>query len=240
MTAATTLVRAHALVRRFGSGDTAVEALRGVDLDLRPAQFTAIVGPSGSGKSTLMHCLAGLDRPTSGDVENRRPLPRRALRPGAHELRRQRIGFIFQSFNLLPVLSARENVELAAHPRRHGRRRRLDRRTHRRRRPHRPPVAPPRRALPAASRARGGCSRARDPTGGRLRRRADRQPRFALVDGDPRPARRAVDEYGQTLVMVTHDPRAAARADGSSRSPTDGSCTTDRSQRADRTPCSTS
>ena len=112
MTATQSLVSAHDLVRRFGEGPAAVEALRGVTIGFQPGEFTAIVGPSGSGKSTLMHCLAGLDRPTAGEIEiDGRPLASLSDTE-LTKLRRERIGFIFQSFNLLPVLSARENVEL--------------------------------------------------------------------------------------------------------------------------------
>ena len=102
----------HEIVRRFGEGPTTVEALRGVSLELAKGSFTAIMGPSGSGKSTLMHILAGLDQPTSGWVELA------GVRLGElsdHDLtvlRREQIGFIFQIYNLLPVLTAEENVTL--------------------------------------------------------------------------------------------------------------------------------
>src|SRR5262249_23754116 len=105
-------VEATAVTRRFGDGATAVDAVRGVTIDVPTGQFVAVMGPSGSGKSTLMHILAGLDKPTSGSV---------AI--GGHDitnlgdkaltlLRRREIGFVFQSFNLLPMLSAEENVLL--------------------------------------------------------------------------------------------------------------------------------
>jgi putative ABC transport system ATP-binding protein len=110
--AVTAAVAARALTRRFGDGESAVDALRGVSLEVPAGQFTAVMGPSGSGKSTLMHLLAGLDRPTSGSVrlggEEISSMGDRALT----RLRRRHIGFVFQSFNLLPTLTAEENVTL--------------------------------------------------------------------------------------------------------------------------------
>jgi putative ABC transport system ATP-binding protein len=105
-------VAAADLVKVYGSGDTAVRALGGVTVEFRTARFTAIMGPSGSGKSTLMHCLAGLDAPTSGSVRigavELSGLPDRALTV----LRRSHVGFVFQSFNLLPALTAEQNIRL--------------------------------------------------------------------------------------------------------------------------------
>ncbi len=110
--ATATVVSAHGLARTYGTGDAAVEALRGVDLDVPRGQFLAIMGPSGSGKSTLMHILAGLDRPTAGtcliDDAEITALNDRDLTL----LRRDKVGFIFQFFNLLPMLTAAENIEL--------------------------------------------------------------------------------------------------------------------------------
>src|SRR5580765_4928937 len=104
------VVSATDLTRRYGEGDTAVDALRGVSLDVRKGELTAVMGPSGSGKSTLMHILAGLDRPTSGEVTiagtKLSPLNDNELT----KLRREHIGFVFQFFNLLPMLNAEENV----------------------------------------------------------------------------------------------------------------------------------
>src|SRR5881394_4070574 len=106
------VVTANEVTRRYGEGDTAVDALRGVTLDVAPARLTAIMGPSGSGKSTLMHILAALDIPTSGYVTIA------GTRLGAlsdteiTKLRRKHIGFIFQFFNLLPMLTAEENILL--------------------------------------------------------------------------------------------------------------------------------
>jgi putative ABC transport system ATP-binding protein len=109
---AQTALAADDLVKRYGAGDTAVYALDGVTVAFRAAEFTAIMGPSGSGKSTLMHCLAGLDTPTSGSVRiggtEISGLGDRALTL----LRRQRVGFVFQSFNLLPTLTAAQNIRL--------------------------------------------------------------------------------------------------------------------------------
>src|SRR6187549_1581179 len=100
------------LTRRYGEGETAVDALRGVSLDVPKGQLTAVMGPSGSGKSTLMHILAGLDKPTSGEVEIAGTAISRLNDTELTKLRREHIGFIFQFFNLLPMLSAEENVVL--------------------------------------------------------------------------------------------------------------------------------
>jgi len=106
------VVMARDLTRRYGSGDAAVDALRGISIDLARGRFTAIMGPSGSGKSTLMHVMAGLDEPTSGTVRidgvEITTLKERQLT----QLRRDKVGFIFQTFNLLPMLTARENLVL--------------------------------------------------------------------------------------------------------------------------------
>src|SRR5215471_13465500 len=107
-----TVVIAKDLVRVYGTGDTAVRALRGVSVDIDAGKLTAVMGPSGSGKSTLMHILAGLDKPTAGSVEvagqEITTLPDTELT----KLRRDHIGFVFQFFNLLPMLSAEENIKL--------------------------------------------------------------------------------------------------------------------------------
>ena len=107
-----TAVASTDVSRRYGEGDAAVDALRGVTVDIPEGQFTAVIGPSGSGKSTLMHILAGLDRPTDGSVTI---AGREITTMGDQELtllRRERIGFIFQFFNLLPMLTAEENIVL--------------------------------------------------------------------------------------------------------------------------------
>jgi putative ABC transport system ATP-binding protein len=106
------VVTAHEVTRRYGEGDTAVDALRGVSLEVAPRQLTAIMGPSGSGKSTLMHILAALDRPTSGYVTLAGTRLGELSDTEVTKLRREHIGFIFQFFNLLPMLTAEENVLL--------------------------------------------------------------------------------------------------------------------------------
>src|SRR5689334_18709360 len=110
--AAVPVVSAHELFRRYGDGDTAVDALRGVSLDVAPGKLTAVMGPSGSGKSTLMHLLAGLDKPTSGEVSIAGANITKLNDSELTKLRRRHIGFVFQFFNLLPMLTAEENVLL--------------------------------------------------------------------------------------------------------------------------------
>ena len=107
-----TVVSAQNLTRRYGEGDTAVDALRGVSLDVTRGKLTAVMGPSGSGKSTLMHILAGLDKPTSGTVTIAGTEITTLADAKLTRLRRQHIGFVFQFFNLLPMLTAEENVLL--------------------------------------------------------------------------------------------------------------------------------
>jgi len=213
MPVSTMLVSSKDLVRRFGKGPAAVEALRGVTIGFEPGEFTAIVGPSGSGKSTLMHCLAGLDRPTSGEVEiDGRQLAKMSDTELTH-LRRDRIGFIFQAFNLLPVLSARENVELplmlgsgktdpAWIDELIGKVGLTDRQTHR---PSELSGGQQQRvAVARALASKPAVVFADEPTGN-----LDSRSSGEILD----LLRASVDDYGQTLVMVTHDPRAAARAD---------------------------
>jgi putative ABC transport system ATP-binding protein len=106
------VVSATDLTRRYGEGDTAVDALRGVSLNVRKGELTAVMGPSGSGKSTLMHILAGLDRPTSGEVTIAGTSISTLNDNELTKLRRKHIGFVFQFFNLLPMLDAEENVVL--------------------------------------------------------------------------------------------------------------------------------
>jgi putative ABC transport system ATP-binding protein len=104
--------RAVELRKVYGEGDAAVEALRGVNVDLAAGEFTAIMGPSGSGKSTLLHCLAGLDTPTSGQVFVGETDLTQLNDKRLTELRRDKVGFVFQAFNLVPTLTAGENIKL--------------------------------------------------------------------------------------------------------------------------------
>src|SRR5690349_14301603 len=106
------VVTATDLTRRYGEGDTAVDALRGVSLSVRKGELAAVMGPSGSGKSTLMHILAGLDRPTSGEVTIAGTELSALSDNDMTRLRREHIGFVFQFFNLLPMLDAEENIVL--------------------------------------------------------------------------------------------------------------------------------
>ncbi|WP_091945318.1 ABC transporter ATP-binding protein [Trujillonella endophytica] len=206
-------VRATALTRTYGSGPTAVHALAGVDVAFGRGAFTAIMGPSGSGKSTLMHCLAGLDTPTGGQVFLGGTELTRLRDDQLTRLRRERIGFVFQSFNLLPVLDARENIVLPMQLA--GRRpdpgwfdavvARLGLRDRLRHRPaelsggQQQRVAVARALLP-----RPDVVFADEPTGN-LDSRSGAEVLGLL--------RSSVRETGQTVVMVTHDPGAAAYAD---------------------------
>ena len=106
------IVSAHEIRRRYGEGDTAVDALRGVTIDFAQGRFTAIMGPSGSGKSTLMNILAGLDHPTAGTVTLDGTDITKLDDAKLTQLRRDKLGFVFQFFNLLPVLTAEENIVL--------------------------------------------------------------------------------------------------------------------------------
>jgi putative ABC transport system ATP-binding protein len=205
--------RARGLTKAYGSGETTVLALDSVDVDVVRGRFTAVMGPSGSGKSTLMHCLAGLDTVSAGQVwlgdTEITGLKERELT----RLRRDRIGFMFQSFNLIPTLDALENITLpmdiagrAPDPRwldqvidTLGLRDRLR---------HRPSQ------LSGGQQQRVACARAlaarpelifADEPTGNLDSRAGLEVLGFL--------REAVDDLGQTVVMVTHDPGAAAHSD---------------------------
>ena len=206
-------VSADSLVRRYGDGDSAVEAVGGVSLEVPTGQFTAIMGPSGSGKSTLMHLLAGLDRPTEGTVEIGGQDITTMGDKKLTLLRRKHIGFVFQAFNLVPTLTAEENVTLPlsiagkkinrswvdAVMERVG----LDDR-----RSHRPAEMSggqqQRVAVARALVAEPTVLFADEPTGN-LDSRTSAEVLGLLRD--------AVTAYGQTTVMVTHDAHAAAVAD---------------------------
>ncbi|MCC5948007.1 MAG: ABC transporter ATP-binding protein [Nitriliruptoraceae bacterium] len=201
------------LVKVYGSGDTEVRALDGVDIRFPVGGFTAIMGPSGSGKSTLLHCLAGLDRPTSGSVHIGDTEITGLGDAELTRLRRDRIGFIFQAFNLIPTLTAAENIELPL--RLAGRRaeagwldRLIDTVGLRHRLDHRPSeLSGGQQQRTAAARAlatRPDIVFGDEPTGN-LDSRAGGDLLGLL--------RSSAREFGQTIVMVTHDPGAAAFAD---------------------------
>ena len=205
--------RAVDLVKTYGAGEIAVRALDGVTVEFERARFTAVMGPSGSGKSTLMHCMAGLDVPSAGHAfigeDEVGGLDDAALT----QLRRDRIGFVFQSFNLVPTLTAAENITIAADLGGTS----VDREwfealvTQLRladRLSHRPSE------LSGGQQQRVACARALigrpelifadEPTGN-----LDSNASAEMLEF----LRRAVSEHGQSIVMVTHDPLAAAYAD---------------------------
>jgi putative ABC transport system ATP-binding protein len=207
------VVTARDVVRRYGQGDTAVDALRGVSLDIGRGQLTAVMGPSGSGKSTLMHILAGLDQPTAGDVSVAGVDVTRLGDDELTRLRRDHIGFIFQFFNLLPMLTAAENIALplklaggkpdpawmAELVEQVGLTNRLS---------HRPSELSggqqQRVAVARALVSRPSVMFADEPTGN-LDSTTSGEILALLRD--------SVDTLGQTTVMVTHDAHAAAIAD---------------------------
>jgi putative ABC transport system ATP-binding protein len=206
-------VAAHNLTRRYGDGDSAVEAVRGVSLAIPAGEFTAIMGPSGSGKSTLMHLMAGLDRPTEGTVEIAGEDITEMNDKQLTLLRRKHIGFVFQAFNLVPTLNAEENVTLPLSIA--GRKidqewvdsviTRVgldDRRTHR---PAEMSGGQQQRvAVARAIVAEPTVLFADEPTGN-----LDSRSSAEVID----LLREAATVYGQTIVMVTHDPDAAEAAD---------------------------
>jgi putative ABC transport system ATP-binding protein len=206
-------VTATAVTRRYGDGESAVDALRGVSLAVPTGQFTAVMGPSGSGKSTLMHLLAGLDTPTAGRIvvggEDITAMNDRRLT----RLRRKHIGFVFQSFNLLPTLTAEENILLplaiaGRRPERATVDALLERMGLTDRRRHRPAELSggqqQRVAIARALIAEPTILFADEPTGN-LDSGAGAEVLRVLRD--------AVELDRQTTLMVTHDPRAAAVAD---------------------------
>jgi putative ABC transport system ATP-binding protein len=210
---ATVAVAARALTRRYGDGESAVDALRGVSLEVPAGQFTAVMGPSGSGKSTLMHLLAGLDTPTSGSVQFAGHDITRMKDRELTRLRRVHIGFVFQSFNLLPTLSAEENIVLplaiaGSKPAAADVDALIARVGLTERRGHRPAELSggqqQRVAIARALITRPTVLFADEPTGN-----LDSESGAGILQ----LLRDAVDLDGQTTLMVTHDPRAAAIAD---------------------------
>jgi putative ABC transport system ATP-binding protein len=210
---ATAVVSAREVTRRYGEGDTAVDALRGVSLEIQKGQLTAVMGPSGSGKSTLMHILAGLDRPTSGTVSvdgtEITTLDDRELTL----LRREHVGFIFQFFNLLPMLTAEENITLpldlaGVKPEKGWLEELIGKVDLGDRRRHRPSELSggqqQRVAIARALVSRPTVLFADEPTGN-LDSKTGEEILELLRD--------SVEAYGQTTLMVTHEARAAAMAD---------------------------
>ena len=207
------VVRAAGVSRRYGEGEAAVDALVGISTEFERGRFTAIMGPSGSGKSTLLHILAGLDQPTSGTVvldgEEITGLDDGELT----KLRRDKLGFVFQFFNLLPVLTAEENLVLplsiaGRKPDREWLEQLIrtvgleDRRTHR---PSELSGGQQQRvAIARAMVSKPAVVFADEPTGN-----LDSKASADVL----RLLRQAVDEFGQTVIMVTHDPAGAAHAD---------------------------
>ena len=209
----TPAARASSLSKVYGSGDTRVTALDSVDVEIETGRFTAIMGPSGSGKSTLMHCLAGLDALTSGEVWIGDVALSGLSDKKLTVLRRDAVGFVFQAFNLVPTLTALENITLpldiaGRKPDQEWLDTVIDTVGLRDRLTHRPSE------LSGGQQQRVACARAlasrptivfADEPTGNLDSRSGAEVLGFL--------RRSVDEFGQTIVMVTHDPGAASYAD---------------------------
>ena len=207
------VVSASDVTRRYGEGETAVDALRGVSLDVAQRQLTAVMGPSGSGKSTLMHIMAALDRPTSGVVTLAGTRLGQLSDVEITKLRRQHIGFVFQFFNLLPMLTAEENVALplslaGTKPDRAELDALLEKVGLSDRRTHRPSQLSggqqQRVAIARALVSKPTVVFADEPTGN-----LDSKTGAEILE----LMRDSVESYGQTTVMVTHDARVAAIAD---------------------------
>jgi putative ABC transport system ATP-binding protein len=207
------VVVADGITRTYGSGDTAVHALRGVTVEILSGHMTAVMGPSGSGKSTLMHILAGLDKPTSGTVKIAGTEITTLEDADLTKLRRQHIGFVFQFFNLLPMLNAKENVLLpltiaGEKPETGWFDDLVDQVGLKDRLSHRPAELSggqqQRVAIARALVSRPTVVFADEPTGNLDSTTSGEI--LALM-------RHSVDAYGQTTVMVTHDARAAEMAD---------------------------
>ena len=205
--------RAVAASKIYGKGDTEVRALDSIDVEFGRAQYTAIMGPSGSGKSTLLHCIAGLDRLTSGHVFLGDLDISAISEKQLTEVRRDRIGFVFQSYNLIPTLNALENITLPAalagrKPDEAWLNQVIDTVRLRDRLTHRPAELSggqqQRIAVARALAGRPDVIFADEPTGN-LDSRSSAEILTFMRD--------VVDDFGQTIVMVTHDPTAAAYAD---------------------------
>ncbi len=207
------VVQASGVSRRYGEGAAAVDALVDVSTGFERGRFTAIMGPSGSGKSTLMHILAGLDKPTSGTVVLDGDEITKLDDGELTKLRRDKLGFVFQFFNLLPVLTAEENLVLPLSiAGRKPDKQWLDQLVHtvglEDRRTHRPAELSggqqQRVAVARALVSKPAVVFADEPTGN-----LDSKASADVL----RLLRQSVDEFGQTVIMVTHDPAAAAHAD---------------------------
>jgi putative ABC transport system ATP-binding protein len=206
-------VEARDLTRVYGEGETAVEALRGVDIEVSSGELVAVMGPSGSGKSTLMHILAGLDKPTSGTVMIAGTEITQLNDSQLTHLRRKHIGFVFQFFNLLPMLDAEENVVLpltiaGQKPEKEWLDQLLEKMGLDDRRSHRPSELSggqqQRVAIARSLVTRPTILFADEPTGN-----LDSKTGGEILE----LLRDSTESYGQTTVMVTHEPRAAAIAD---------------------------
>jgi len=209
----TAVVVADEVTRRYGAGDTAVDALKGVSLEVGQGKLTAVMGPSGSGKSTLMHILAGLDKPTTGTVQIDGTEITTLKDSDLTKLRRKHIGFVFQFFNLLPMLTAEENITLplsiaGAKPDQEFFRDLIEKVGLKDRLHHRPSELSggqqQRVAIARALVSQPTVLFADEPTGN-----LDSATGSEILT----LMRDSVDSYGQTTVMVTHEPRAAAIAD---------------------------